>query len=132
MTDATPKTRGAHHIGLTVPDLGDARNFFIDALGYRQVGADPEYPAVFLSDGTIMITLWQAENPTSVTPFDRRRNLGLHHLALRVVDLDALADELSRRSDVSIEFPPEGLGDTGIKHMMCLIPGNLRVEFIAA
>ncbi len=28
-----------------------------------------------------MITLGQAEDPGSATPFDRRRNLGLHHLA---------------------------------------------------
>ena len=132
MSDTTPKTRGAHHIGLTVPDLDAARHFFVDALGYTQVGEVPDYPAAFVSDGSIMITLWQAEDPASATPFDRRKNLGLHHLALRVDDLDRLAAELGSRADVSVEFPPEGLGSTGIRHMMCRIPGNLRVEFIAA
>ncbi len=132
MTDTTSRTRGAHHIGLTVPDLRAARAFFLDALGFQQVGEVPDYPAAFVSDGTIMITLWQAEDPASATPFDRRKNLGLHHLALRVDDLDALAQSLAVRDDVDIEFAPEGLGDTGIAHMMCRIPGNLRVEFIAA
>ena len=132
MNDITTRTRGAHHIGLTVPDLRAARAFFLEALGFQQVGDVPDYPAAFVSDGTIMITLWQAEDPASATPFDRRKNLGLHHLALRVDDLDSLAAELATRSDVDVEFAPEGLGDTGIQHMMCRIPGNLRVEFIAA
>lgn len=132
MSDQQARTNGAHHVGLTVPSLGEARAFFIQALGFRQVGEVPDYPAVFLSDGTILITLWQAENPETAVPFDRRANIGLHHLALRVSDLDNLAAELALRHDVDIEFEPEGLGDTGIRHMMCRIPGNIRLEFIAA
>lgn len=133
MTQA--RTRGAHHIGLTVPDLETARAFFLDALGFQQVGEVPEYPAVFLTDGDIMITLWQAEDPSSATPFDRRTNIGLHHLALRVgqsTDLALLHAELSAREDSAVEFAPEGLGDSGLQHMMCLIPGNIRLELIAA
>ncbi len=126
------RTRGAHHVGLTVPNLADARQFFTEALGFEQVGEVPDYPAAFVSDGDIMITLWQAENPEAATPFDRRANIGLHHLALRAANLDKLVEELGSRSDCEIEFEPEGLGSTGIKHMMCRIPGNIRVEFIDA
>lgn len=132
MSDNPAKTRGAHHVGLTVPDLRAARDFFVDALGFAEVGELPDYPAVFVSDGTITITLWQAEDPAAAVPFDRRRNIGLHHLALGVEDLDGLAAAFENRDDVAFEFPPEGLGDTGIRHMMCRIPGNLRIEFIAA
>jgi len=39
---------------------------------------------------------------------------------------------VGERDDVEIEFSPEGLGDTGIQHMMCRIPGNIRLELIAA
>lgn len=132
MSDQQARTNGAHHVGLTVPSLAEARAFFVEALGFRPVGEVPDYPAVFLSDGSILITLWQAENPETAVPFDRRANIGLHHLALRVSDLDNLAAELALRHDVDIEFEPEGLGDTGIRHMMCRIPGNIRLEFIAA
>ena len=135
MTATSAKTRGAHHVGLTVPDIASARAFFIDALGFDQVGEVPDYPAVFLSDGTIMITLWQAEDPANAAPFDRRTNIGLHHLALRVGDssnLERLSAELRQRDDLDIEFSPEGLGDSGIQHMMCRIPGNIRLELIAA
>ena len=132
MSKQQAKTLGAHHVGLTVPSLTDTVGFFIDALRFSQVGEVPDYPAAFVSDGSIMITLWQAEDPGTAVPFDRRRNIGLHHLALRTHDLEALAADLTARDDVEIEFAPEGLGDTGIRHMMCRIPGNIRVEFIAA
>ena len=135
MSNKTAKTKGAHHVGLTVPDLAAAREFFIDALGFSQVGEVPDYPAAFLSDGSLMITLWQAEDPENAVPFDRRSNIGLHHLALSVGDaddLERLSAELASREDLDVEFEPEGLGNSGIQHMMCRIPGNIRLELIAA
>ncbi len=134
MTKSMPKTLGVHHFGLTVPRLGDARDFFVDGLGFEQVGDVPDYPAVFVSDGTVMITLWQAEDPANATPFDRRRVIGLHHLALRIADpaaLEVLHGELAARDDVQVEFVPESLGDGPVMHMMCRIPGDFRLELIA-
>jgi catechol 2,3-dioxygenase-like lactoylglutathione lyase family enzyme len=134
MTSTSPKTAGVHHAGLTVPDLSAARSFFIDALGFSQVGERPDYPAAFLSDGACLVTLWQAEDPAEAVPFDRRRVIGLHHLALRVADgesLDALGRALGARSDVTIEFPPEPLGSGPTRHMMLTIPGGIRLELIA-
>ena len=130
----TAVTQGAHHIGLTVPDLAKTRAFFIDTLGFAQVGEKPEYPAVFVSDGTIMITLWQAKDPASAVAFDRKNVIGLHHFALNVESgsaLDALHGELAKTDGVEIEFAPESLGGGPVKHMMCAIPGGIRVEFIA-
>jgi catechol 2,3-dioxygenase-like lactoylglutathione lyase family enzyme len=127
-------TQGAHHIGLTVPDLAQTRAFFIDTLGFSQLGEVPDYPAVFLSDGTTMLTLWQAADAGTAVPFDRRNNIGLHHFALKVNDdigLDALHDKLKGASGVEIDFAPEPLGGGATRHMMCFIPGGIRMEFIA-
>ena len=127
-------THGLHHLGLTVPDLAATRAFFADTLGFRQVGEKPGYPAVFLSDGTTMITLWQAADPASATPFDRKANIGLHHFAMRVDGadaLDALHTKLKATAGVDIEFAPEPLGGGPTRHMMCYIPGGIRMEFIA-
>ena len=85
-----PVTTGAHHVGLTVPDLEKTKRFFVETLGYDQLGEVPDYPAVFLSDGSIMITLWQASDPAKALPFDRKNVIGLHHLALNVQDDAAL------------------------------------------
>ena len=132
--DPQAVTRGIHHLGLTVPDLAATKRFFLEALEYEQVGEVPDYPAVFLSDGTTMITLWQAENGTEATPFDRRRSIGLHHVALTVASEVALKDldqKLRARDDIEIEFSPEPLGGGPTQHMMTRIPGGIRVEFIA-
>lgn len=130
----TAITRGAHHIGLTVPDLAATRAFFIDTLGFSQLGEVPDYPAVFLTDGTTMITLWQAENPAAAIPFDRKNVIGLHHFALKVDDADALVElhaKLKAADDVEVEFAPEPLGSGPTQHMMCFLPGGIRMEFIA-
>jgi catechol 2,3-dioxygenase-like lactoylglutathione lyase family enzyme len=134
MSTSTAATRGVHHVGLTVPDLAATRAFFVDTLGFEQVGERPEYPAVFVSDGSVMITLWQAADPVQAVAFDRKRNVGLHHLALLVESqdaLDALHATLAGTEGVVIEFAPETLRDGPVRHMMCAIPGGVRVEFIA-
>jgi catechol 2,3-dioxygenase-like lactoylglutathione lyase family enzyme len=127
-------TQGAHHIGLTVPDLEKTGRFFTETLGYAQVGEVPDYPAVFLSDGTTMITLWRAADPETAVSFDRRNVIGLHHLALTVQSLDALETlhgDLQSTDDVVIEFAPEPLGGGPTQHMICAIPGGIRGEFFA-
>ena len=127
-------TAGAHHVGLTVPDLAAAVVFFKDGLGFEVVGEIPDYPAAFLSDGAVMITLWQAREPESARPFDREGSVGLHHLALTVeneASLKELYERLASTSDVVVEFAPEPLGHGPTQHMMCTIPGGIRIEFIA-
>jgi catechol 2,3-dioxygenase-like lactoylglutathione lyase family enzyme len=127
-------TKGAHHIGLTVPNIEKTRGFFVDTLGFAQVGAVPDYPAVFLSDGATMITLWGAADPATAVSFDRKNVIGLHHLALTVENADTLQSlhgVLKSTDDVEIEFTPEPLGGGATQHMICTIPGGIRVEFIA-
>ena len=129
-------TYGVHHVGLSVPDLKAATSFFVDILGYKEVGGKPDYPSVFVSDGTTMLTLWQIAEPASATPFDRKTNIGLHHLALKVADkyhLNALHSRLVERDDVSIEFAPEPIvSGAAIHHFICAMPGGIRIEFTAA
>ena len=131
MTD--PKTLGAHHVGLAVPDIETARSFFCEALDYQTVGGVPDYPAHFVSDGTTLITLWQVSDPKSARPFDRKRNVGLHHLALTVADYETLDDVHERVRDwpgTSIEFAPMSLREgSAVRHFICAIPGGVRVEF---
>ena len=131
---ATAVTQGAHHIGLTVSDLAETRAFFVDMLGFGQIGEVPDYPAVFLSDGKIMLTLWQASDPERAVPFDRKNNIGLHHFALAVADaeiLDGIYQKLDTTAGIDIEFAPEPLGGSATKHMICFIPGGIRMELIA-
>lgn len=126
-------TQGVHHVGLTVTDLDASCDFFTGLLGWEKVGGNPDYPAVFVSDGSIMLTLWQAKEPLAAKPFDKNNNVGLHHLAISVADLETLNkihQKLVAAENVVIEFAPELLRNGPATHMMCYEPGGIRIEFI--
>ena len=128
-----PLTQGVHHVGLTVTDLDVSCGFFTDLLGWNRVGGNSEYPAVFVSDGSVLVTLWQAREPSRAQPFDKNNNVGLHHLAIRVADLEALDtiyQKLAADDTIEIEFAPEPLRNGPAIHMMCIEPGGIRIEFI--
>ncbi|MDN7184051.1 VOC family protein [Caballeronia sp. SEWSISQ10-4 2] len=131
MTDA-PLTLGIDHVGLTVRNLSVTRDFFIHALGWTQVGERPNYPAAFVSDGYVTLTLWEVEDPENCVEFDRKTNVGLHHLALRVGSKEALDATFSRVSGwpgVVVEFAPENMGEGPKRHTMVYEPGGIRLEF---
>jgi catechol 2,3-dioxygenase-like lactoylglutathione lyase family enzyme len=124
-------TLGIHHLGLSVANLDATANFFTSCLGWSVVREIPEYPAKFVSNGEALVTLWQTDPDSK--PFDRRGQVGLHHVAIKVADEENLADIYQRVSDfpgVVVESPPELLRDGPAKHCMVFEPGGIRVEFI--
>ncbi|HXU06560.1 MAG TPA: VOC family protein [Polyangia bacterium] len=125
-------TLGFDHVGLTVADLEASRRFFVECLGWKVVGERPAYPAVYVSDGRAVVTLWRVENAATFVAFDRRKNVGLHHLALKVADraaLDAVHARVAQWQGVTIEFAPEPSGNGPKVHMMIREPGGNRIEF---
>jgi catechol 2,3-dioxygenase-like lactoylglutathione lyase family enzyme len=127
-------TQGTHHIGLTVPNINATRDFFVNVLEFQQVGEVPDYPAYFLSDGTSLLTLWQAVGPDQAIPFNRKTNIGLHHFAFKVdgvETLKAIYEKLKTVPSVEIEFAPELLGGGPTQHMMFSIPSGIRMELTA-
>ena len=133
MQTLTPAlTAGVDHVGLTVADLGASRSFFIECLGWSLVGERPDYPAAFVSDGHTRVTLWQVADHGSYAAFDRRRNVGLHHLALRInsrEELQALHQRVAAWPGVVVEFAPELSGNGPKWHTMIREPGGCRLEF---
>ena len=136
MDNATPRpevlTRGINHVGLTVTRLEESAAFFTDVLGWDLAGGYPDYPSLFVTDGNLFVTLWQATDPDTAVPFNRKNNVGLHHLAITVASFGAL-DELHARfieaGNVVIEFAPELNGGGPTKHMMIREPSGNRLEF---
>ena len=129
---AAPLTLGIDHVGLTVRNLNVTRDFFVNALGWTQVGERPAYPAAFVSDGHVMLTLWEVKDLANRVEFDRKANVGLHHLALRVgsqEDLDAIFARVSGWPGVVVEFAPENMGEGPKRHTMVYEPGGIRLEF---
>jgi catechol-2,3-dioxygenase len=106
----------------------------VNVLEFQQVGEVPDYPAYFLSDGTSLLTLWQAADPDQAIPFNRKTNIGLHHFAFKVDGVETLQviyEKLKTTAGVEIEFAPELLGGGPTQHMMFAIPGGIRMELTA-
>jgi catechol 2,3-dioxygenase-like lactoylglutathione lyase family enzyme len=127
----SPVTKGIHHLGLTVSKLEETAGFFKNMLGWSEVKRNEDYPAIFVSDGTIMLTLWAAK-AEPVTVFDKNKNVGLHHVAFSVADEAAPSSvyERLKSAGVPIEFAPELLGPGPARHMICHEPSGIRVEVI--
>jgi lactoylglutathione lyase len=129
----TTLTAGISHVGLSVSNL-DASLKFFEAIGFKKVGGVESYPSYFLSDGSSLVTLWQTDE--GATPFDRRKNVGLHHLAIKVTSLDALNEAYKTVQDIpgvrvvgEGAFGPEKLNGTTLTHAMVFEPSGNRIEF---
>ena len=126
-------TDGLNHLGLTVSNLDKSVAFFTDTLGWEVKGGDPKYPAKYVSDGELFLTLWQTTADQEVIEFNRKNNVGLHHLAISVISFEAL-DELHERfkevEGVVIEFAPEPANGGPAKHIMIREPSGNRLEFV--
>ena len=126
-------TQGINHLGLAVRDLDASVRFFTDVLGWTESGRDDSYPRSAVSDGTCRLTLWQVADDPAPRDFDRRRNIGLHHLALEVAsraELDELYAHIRDWPGAQIEFAPEPMGHGPRQHMMFAEPGGIRMELV--
>ena len=125
------RTSGLNHLGLSVYNLDETVDFFVDCLGWTEAGRDLSYPRSAVSDGQVRLTLWQVDHSAGAISFDRRKNIGLHHVAFQVdqlVQLDTLAQKVREYPGVNVEFMPELVGEGPRVHMMFTEPGGIRIE----
>ena len=89
------------HLAIVVDDLDAALRFWRDCVGLRPAGAphdvaDEAVTVAFMQLGQARLELIQPTSDDSgVARFLERRGPGLHHLCLRVPDLDAKLRQLA-------------------------------------
>ncbi|MFE7844210.1 VOC family protein [Microbacterium sp. NPDC057407] len=128
---AIPGMRGTDHIGFTVPDLEQAERFLVDVLGAEpvyvlgakradddwmtvQLGVHPrtvieEIRFYRLGNGT-NLEVFQYDSADGQAPQPRNSDIGGHHLALYVDDIDAAADYLR---DAGVEVMGQPVASAG-------------------
>ncbi len=87
------------HIAVLVPDLEEAKRFWVDALGLKleRVDSVPEESVdiAFLPVGDSEIELLQPTDPESgVAKYLAKKGAGMHHLCFEVDDIEATLDRL--------------------------------------
>jgi catechol 2,3-dioxygenase-like lactoylglutathione lyase family enzyme len=129
--ETLPGVRGINHIGITVPDMAQAETFFADVLGCQKAMAFGPFsddqgnfmqdlldvdPRAVVEQITLMrcgfgsnIELFKYTAPDQKTVTARNSDIGGHHIAFYVDDINAAAEYLK---------------DKGIRTLMGPLPVN--------
>lgn len=147
-----PGMRGSDHVGLTVPDLDEAERFVIDILGAvrvyslgtiaadddwmeRQLGVHPQtvirqIRLYRLGNGS-NLELFQYDPADGQAPHPRNSDLGGHHLAFYVDDLDAAVAFLRARGvDVMGEPVHSSGASKGQRWIYFRSPWGMQFELV--
>jgi catechol 2,3-dioxygenase-like lactoylglutathione lyase family enzyme len=121
---------GYHHVGLAVSNL-DASIKFFETIGFKKIVEDPAYPEVHLLDSnSTLISLFKTDDDAK--PFDRRKNVGLHHLAIKMPSSEAVTEAyeaVMKIPGVKSDFEPRDQKGAPIRHAMVFEPSGTRIEF---
>jgi len=107
------------HIGIAVIDLDEALEFWRDQLGLELHGVETveqqKVKTAFLPVGDTEVELLQGTDPESpVAKFIEKKGEGIHHIAIRVDDLEGAIAELKAKGVRMIDETPR-LGAGGAR-----------------
>ncbi|HLS72894.1 MAG TPA: VOC family protein [Actinomycetaceae bacterium] len=148
-----PGLRGTEHIGFTVPDLDEAERFFVDVIGCERIYSlgpfqhDDDWMAERLNvhPRAVMrelrffrcktgpnFEIFQYETPEPQAPQPRNSDIGGHHLAFYVDDLDAAVEYL-RGHGVRILGEPTASSShsEGQRWVYFLTPWGMQLELVS-
>ncbi|MEW2500767.1 VOC family protein [Amycolatopsis sp. CA-161197] len=148
-----PGVTGVDHFGLTVPDLDQAHEFFTEVLGceylYRlgpyehddswmseHLGVDDKAVMrrlhFYRLAGLAIFEVFQYEAPEQNLVPPRNSDVGGHHIALYVEDLDAAVADLHRRGLRVLGEPTTSSGASeGQRWVYFLSPWGLQCELVS-
>jgi LAO/AO transport system kinase len=122
------------HLGIAVPAL-DAAIGFYEALGlkveHRETVAAEKVNVAMLPAGDSRIELLEASAADSpIAKFIERRGAGLHHVALRVPDLQAAVERLKASGARLLNEPRQGAGGHTYVFVHPASAGGVLLELI--
>jgi len=148
-----PGLRRLDHIGITVPDLEEATTFFVDVLGCDYLyslgpyGADDDWMAVhmgvdpaatvpelrfFRCGDQAVFEIFQYVAPDQRTEVPRNSDVGGHHIALYVDDLDDAVAYLRARGVRVLGDPTSSISASeGQRWVYFLTPWGMTFELVS-
>lgn len=151
---AIPGLRGTEHIGFTVPDLAEADRFFVEVIGCERVYSlgpleDPSsdwmaehlnvHPRTVMRQLTFYrcafgpnFEVFQYEAADGQAPQPRNSDIGGHHLAFYVDDIDAAVTYLrSHGIRVLGEPTASSSASRGQRWVYFLSPWGMQLELVS-
>jgi len=153
MQNGIPGMHGTDHIGFTVPDLDEAEAFLVGILGavpiynlpgkrgdddwmFNQLGVHPrteirEIRFYRLGNGS-NLEVFEYDSADGQNPQPRNSDIGGHHLALYVDDMDA-AIEYLRANDIEIMGEPIASANSakGQRWLYFRSPWGMQFELVS-
>jgi catechol 2,3-dioxygenase-like lactoylglutathione lyase family enzyme len=148
-----PGVTGVDHFGITVPDLAQAHEFFVDVLGceYLYKLGPYQHQDSWMSEhlgvddravmrelrfyrlgGKAIFEVFQYEAPDQRTRSPRNSDIGGHHIAVYVQDLDAALADLHRRGLRVLGEPTASTGASeGQRWVYFLAPWGMQCELVS-
>ncbi|GAA4558877.1 VOC family protein [Planotetraspora kaengkrachanensis] len=154
MNVGLPGLSGVDHIGFTVPDLEEASRFLVDVLGceymytlgpYRHDDSDwmSEHLNVhpravmrqlhfFRCGGQAIFEVFEYSAPDQNAALPRNSDIGGHHVALYVDDLDAAVAYLEGKGVTMLGGPTASRGPSeGQRWVYFLSPWGMQFELVS-
>ena len=148
-----PGLSGLDHVGLTVPDMEEATRFLVDVLGceflyslgplrddegawmHTHLNVDPRAVArirVFRCGANPVLEVFEYTAPDQRTAPPKNSDIGGHHLALYVDDLDAAVRFLEARGVTVLGGPTASAGPhEGQRWVYFLAPWGAQFELVS-
>ncbi|NDJ75329.1 MAG: VOC family protein [Chloroflexi bacterium] len=132
----TPRIHGLDHVAITVRDLERALDFYRGLLGFRVLGTldFPDdargFTITYLDTGRGVLELFSfAPDEAQPTGWDADdRQTGMRHFALRVTNLDAVAEQLACADVPFTVQPMQATG--GVRIAFFIDPDGTLIELI--
>lgn len=103
---------GMDHVGVAVKNLDDAIGVYRDVLGFKLLGvhvlAERRVKVAFFSTGgeTQIELLEPLGSDSPVAKFLESRGEGIHHIAVKVDDIEKALEELKRKGVILVDEKP--------------------------
>lgn len=153
MVGSIPGLQGVDHIGFTVPDLAAAKAWLEDVLGCEylyslgpferdgkwmaeHLNVDPNARMqrlhFFRLGGQAIFEVFQYDAPDQRTDVPRNSDVGGHHVALYVDDIDAAIDCLHQHGVQVLGDPTPSIGPSeGQRWVYFLAPWGMQFELVS-
>lgn len=124
------------HIAIVVHSINEVRPFYEDALGLKisniEEMKDRGIKTAFISVGLTKIELIEPMHSSSeVSKFLEKRGPGLHHVAFKTADINALENQLSQNNARLIyDAPQKGAHETLVNFIHPKSSGGALLEIV--
>ena len=123
------------HLGIAVKSIDEALGFYRDLLGmeveHRETVSAEKVHVAMLPAGEARLELLEASEPDStIAKFIATRGQGLHHIAIRVMDLEVVAAKLKAQGATLLNEPRVGAGGHKYVFVHPMSTGGVLIELI--